>query len=597
MSRTINNLNLSKSKVPKSPYKGLEPYSKDDALFFFGRENKWQIVTDNLMANKLTLIYGASGVGKSSLLQAGVAYNLMRDAQKNLAEYGNPEFAVIVFNSWQDDPLVSLIKKVETEIKSLLDDNTLETLASYSFKLDQILEKWAERLDQEDGGGELFIILDQFEEYFLYNSNEQGKGTFAAEFPDAVNRYDLPVNFLISIREDSLAKLDRFKVTIPNLFHNYLRVEHLDAKSASKAIGKPIEKYNELFPDKKQINIEENLIKVVVDEVSQVIQSNQGIGVLKNFREELERQIEAPYLQLVMEYLWKEEIESQDSNTLKLETYRKKGGAKKIVSDHLNRQMQLLPKQEGETSILAIARIFQYLVTPSGTRVAYPLKDLAELIAWPKGKLRKLLEKLASGKQRILRAVNQSYEASERYEIFHDFLAQPILEWCKQYLLDEEKSRHNLSIKQGLPAQSIHQLKLGQYETAALLACQAYRFYQKEQNKVAHQIDEVLREVLCKPYFSNVLRGHQSGLLGISTVAFNPQNCYVLASADYNGIIRIWDLHRLPEAYEPRTLKIEDNISINTLAFSPDGKILASGSDDGKVRLWDIEQSEVSLQV
>jgi hypothetical protein len=70
------------------------------------------------------------------------------------------------------------------------------------------LEAWSERL-----GGDLLVILDQFEEYFLYHGHESGDGTFAVEFPQAVNREGLHANFLVSIREDSLAKLDRWKGT------------------------------------------------------------------------------------------------------------------------------------------------------------------------------------------------------------------------------------------------------------------------------------------------------------------------------------------------------------------------------------------------
>lgn len=52
-----------------SPYKGLMPYSEQDAPFFFGRETDRRIILSNLMALRLTLLYGASGVGKSSVLR------------------------------------------------------------------------------------------------------------------------------------------------------------------------------------------------------------------------------------------------------------------------------------------------------------------------------------------------------------------------------------------------------------------------------------------------------------------------------------------------------------------------------------------------
>ena len=61
-----------------SPYKGLAAFedSELDALFFFGRERDTEIVVANLIASRLTVLYGPSGVGKSSLLLAAVARRL-----------------------------------------------------------------------------------------------------------------------------------------------------------------------------------------------------------------------------------------------------------------------------------------------------------------------------------------------------------------------------------------------------------------------------------------------------------------------------------------------------------------------------------------
>ena len=61
--------------LPPSPFKGLAYFgdSEHDWHFFFGRERESEVVAANLMASRLTVLYGPSGVGKSSLLRAGVA--------------------------------------------------------------------------------------------------------------------------------------------------------------------------------------------------------------------------------------------------------------------------------------------------------------------------------------------------------------------------------------------------------------------------------------------------------------------------------------------------------------------------------------------
>jgi len=70
--------------LPSSPFKGLASFgdSEHDRLFFFGRERESELVTANLMAARLTVLYGPSGVGKSSLLRASVARRLRSRADQ-----------------------------------------------------------------------------------------------------------------------------------------------------------------------------------------------------------------------------------------------------------------------------------------------------------------------------------------------------------------------------------------------------------------------------------------------------------------------------------------------------------------------------------
>jgi len=88
--------------APASPYKGLAPFDDSDldALFFFGRERESEVIAANLMASRITVLYGPSGVGKSSVLLAGVAHRLRQEQETD----------VVVFSTWTEDPVTSLIE-------------------------------------------------------------------------------------------------------------------------------------------------------------------------------------------------------------------------------------------------------------------------------------------------------------------------------------------------------------------------------------------------------------------------------------------------------------------------------------------------------
>src|SRR5688500_19909555 len=96
--------------LPAAPYKGLARFddSETDERFFFGRDRETEMVADNLVASRLTVLYGPSGVGKSSLLRAGVVRRLralVPAGQRTVA--GEAALAVVV-DAWRDDPAATI---------------------------------------------------------------------------------------------------------------------------------------------------------------------------------------------------------------------------------------------------------------------------------------------------------------------------------------------------------------------------------------------------------------------------------------------------------------------------------------------------------
>jgi hypothetical protein len=144
-----------------------------------------------------------------------------------------------------------------------------------------------------------------------------------------------------------------------------------------------------------------------------------------------DERIETPYLQLVMTRLWREEV-SAGSHLLRLSTLNALGGAERIVKTHLDAVMEALP----ETDRSVAAAIFRFLVTPSGTKIAHTARDLADYVALPAGQVSQVLERLAKGDVRILRAIAPPPETggSNRFQIFHDVLAAAILDWRLRFM-------------------------------------------------------------------------------------------------------------------------------------------------------------------
>ena len=354
--------------LPQSPYKGLAPFedSELDALLFFGRARERDLITANLMAARLTVLYGASGVGKSSLLRAGVAHEL-----------GKAE-RVVVGASWSDNPLT-----------------VLDAAAAAA----------------EDG--EVFLILDQMEEFFLYHGSNGATEEFAARLADLLHRPDAPVSVLLGIREDSVAKLDAFKPRLPNVLGNYLRLEHLQRRDARDAITRPLLRYEELGGER--FVAEAALVEAVLDEVSA---ERIGDGVPPGH-------VEAPYLQLVLQRLWEVE-RAAGSSVLRLETLRELGGAGRIVREHLERALAALTPAQQD----AAASMFDHLVTPSGAKIAHGVGDLVSYAGVDDAAAHGVIARLEGA--RILRPVQGG-----KVEIFHDVLAAPVSAWRR----DREASR------------------------------------------------------------------------------------------------------------------------------------------------------------
>ena len=412
--------------MPDSPYAGLNPFSVKDAPFFFGRDNERDLIVANLMASRLTVLYGPSGVGKSSVLNAG-ALNTLRRTYGRAAADGQPQVLAVAFQRWQTNPAAELTSWLSSTIGIAVEGSLIDKLAAWS----------------TGRGGRLLLILDQFEEYLLYH--ERANDEFGTLLPQVLNQPGLAVNVLISIREDSVARLDAFKGRVPNLFQNYLRLDRLTRESGRLAVIRPLERFNQLgLSGGQPVTIEPALVDAVLDDVrtGQLTIGEGGRGRVADRPEGKDQRIETAYLQLVMKRLWEAE-RSRQSDVLQLDTYRRLGGAQRIVEGHLDDTVKALSWREQAEA----AAIFEHLVTPTKSKIAHTSVDLANYAHVDEAQIATLLEKL-SGPDRILATVAPSADQSPetRYQIFHDVLASAVLAWTAKQRARREQRRRVLQV-------------------------------------------------------------------------------------------------------------------------------------------------------
>jgi CHASE2 domain-containing sensor protein len=411
------------------PYRGLKSFSAsdEDAALFFGRDREQELIVANLLASRLTLLYGQSGIGKSSILCVGVVHALRRPPSRRATAR---RYAVVYVEDWHGDPRETILTRLAQEGRRLV--GAEPDRPAHDLPFDQALEWWAKRLDAQ-----ILLVLDQFEQYFLHHPPGSDEG-FDGDLARAVARVELRLRCLISLREDALSGLDRFKGKIPGLFANRLRLDGLSEKAALEAIRRPIDRYNErLDAGEAKVALEDGLAERVVSEL------RDGVWPLARSRgapaggqrQDGGQAIEPAYLQLVMEKLWLRDA-AAGSKLLRVATLLEMGGCEEIVRSHVDEALAgLTPKQR----VVAV-RAIRYLVTPSKIKVAHTPADLASYTELPGPRVAETLERLSG--LRLMRPLPPPPGSDQRrYEVFHDLLAEPMLEWRARFEAQRLRAR------------------------------------------------------------------------------------------------------------------------------------------------------------
>lgn len=390
------------SSSDNSPYPGLRPYREDEKDNFFGRDADREILVDKLLSNRLTLLFAATGVGKSSLLQAAVMPQLKDPLGENLS--------VIYHNDWVLNPIDSLKQSIINSIKEqnipLKEQQTLPELLAFCTLFTR---------------HPLVIILDQFEEFFRYQKQGEQFHEFIDQITTLVINTQIPLSLVISMREDFALELDAFKPKLPTLlFENYYRIDKLGEEAARDAIRIPAKRAGFSYEP------------ALFDQLLKDLLSRDLDRAPSSLSEEISKTVEPPYIQIVCSQLWELEKDNPDK-ILRLKTYQNKGGAKGLLSNYVNDELSQFSDHEKDIA----SHAFDYLISRRGTKMPYTAEDLAEVIKKDEKELKKVLKKLTE--KRILRP--QKRGDSIWYELYHDMFSPAIESWNDAHKKQKLKKR------------------------------------------------------------------------------------------------------------------------------------------------------------
>jgi WD40 repeat protein/energy-coupling factor transporter ATP-binding protein EcfA2 len=619
----------------RSPYKGLDVFEEEDAELFFGREKLVQDLVSRVKESRTVFVTGPSGSGKSSLVRAGLIHALKQGAIK---EFSSERWLYATLKPGRD-PFEAMAGAFSRLKSPELGDYFLQNVSRAD-----ALHKCAESTLSERTDQRLVLFIDQFEEIFTQLQKDKAQA-FVELLAYAADVENGRVIILFSMRSDFIPNCVIYPKLNAVLNRQFVQIGAMQGDELVSAIAQPALRVG---------------LRIDPDLIAQIINDMQGEpGAL-------------PLMQFALKDLFDAQQAQGGIIALTLNDYLQRGGIRKALERHADNSFNRLNGHERKltraifSSLIEIGRgtvdtrrtaIFDELV-PASSRseeVEAIVRKLADarllttdeiggkdtvtisheklIDAWP------WLKRLVDENRDVIAAQNEiakdakewdehGREASYLYsgarlgiaqeqlaanKVVLSGLAKDFLEEGIALREAERKAKESLRrrIISGLVAGiaialvlagfAVYQMfrardqaeiarvselaaqsaasRTKDFSISLLLGVEAFRLDRFDSVQARSNLRD---NAQTNPQLERILSGH-SGRVG--SVAFSPDG-KTLASGNGNGTIILWDIETGQQLGQP--LK-EHPDSVLSLAFSPDGKTLASSSYEGGIKLWDVQ--------
>ncbi|MCB0654259.1 MAG: ATP-binding protein [Saprospiraceae bacterium] len=211
-------LNINESH--ETPFLGFEPYTENFADIFYGRDEEledlfYKIVND--IDIRTTLVIGPMGVGKTSLIRAGLLPRLR-----------------ILFNTQYIRCNRAFIDS--PEVQQIL---STEPVAGSEPLLLKLAFKWEKKLP--DPGERKIIVFDQFEEFFIWIKQQKELTYLFLHFGHLLESR-LNIDLVLVVRDEFFSQLQDLEAFVPALLEEQVRVKHMSFRKAKEVVKSMMEK-------------------------------------------------------------------------------------------------------------------------------------------------------------------------------------------------------------------------------------------------------------------------------------------------------------------------------------------------------------------
>jgi WD40 repeat protein len=575
------------------PYRGLFHFLPEDAEFFFGREIFIQKIFTTTQTRNFIPVLGASGSGKSSLVMAGLVPKLQKEGYWKFTHFrpsSDPFHALAE----------SLVPLYEPDKNATEQMRQARQLAEYFVEGSVLLQDVLSQIERNYPNHRILLIADQFEELYTLCAEHKIRHRFIdillASFQLSSSQSQSSHVLVATMRADFLGNALSYRRFADVLQNADIKLGPMNHEELSQVIVKPADKLGVTF----EVGLMERILEDVEDEPGNL-----------------------PLLEFALTELWKRRKGKQLTHA----AYEEIGQVQGALARHADENYSKLSAEHKEQ----VRRIFIQLVRPGeGSEDTRRLATKVELadVSWSLVKqladARLVVTSRNAANQETVEVVHEALirnwselrrwmDTDRSFRTWQERLRAAMYQW-EQTRRDEGELWRGAALVEAEEnlKQRREDLSLGEQEFIEASLALRDRLLNQEEKRRKRQflITSITSVVFVSLSIVAAYQWRQAKIALIDAATQSSQANFQVDRNSLDALIYALEagkgLQRVPWgskdqelqssvlnslAQSVRWVREQNRLeghqdAIQSVSFSPDGQMLATGSYDKTVKLW-----------